>query len=213
MEQLPAAIENMDLGKEDNALDEKGFSANTQVHNYAKISMDTNTQALEPEKDKFPEGEKGKIEFAKEATEDMVTDDIVTDDYKEPSTSRQFDNNMDDGTPRCPAGCNCSWCNAKARIRGLPGKKLHFNISKANMSKVTRNGKTGSRFQCNEANGYLDAVHGTPTPLINLRVSIKGRGKGKSNYLASIRALPDTGASVDCVSAKFVKQHGLTVQI
>ena len=31
------------------------------------------------------------------------------------------------------------------------------------------------------------------------------------NYLATARTLPDTGASCDCVSEAFVKQHGLKV--
>ena len=31
------------------------------------------------------------------------------------------------------------------------------------------------------------------------------------NYLANIRALPDTGASIDCITEKFAKQHKLIV--
>ena len=59
-----------------------------------------------------------------------------------------------------------------------------------------------------EAN--LSEVNGYPTPMINLSVRVKG--KGRYNKLETVRALPDTGTSVDCVQEKFVKRHKLTIK-
>ena len=44
--------------------------------------------------------------------------------------------------------------------------------------------------------------------MVNLRVCIRGPGNQKE--LTSIRALPDTGASVDIVHEKFARRHNLT---
>ena len=49
-----------------------------------------------------------------------------------------------------------------------------------------------------------------PTPLVNLRVKIK---KNNFNKLATLCALPDTGASINCVEEKFVKKHNLEILI
>ena len=40
------------------------------------------------------------------------------------------------------------------------------------------------------------AMSGCPTQMVNLRVKIK---KDNDNELATIQALPNTGASIDCV--------------
>ena len=51
---------------------------------------------------------------------------------------------------------------------------------------------------------YAD-VPGSPTPLINLKV------KTNNKTLLTLRSLPDTGASIDCVDAKFVKKHNIEI--
>ena len=48
-----------------------------------------------------------------------------------------------------------------------------------------------------------------PTPMVNLKMKAK---KNQENYLATIRALPDTGASVDCIEENFAKKHNLEIQ-
>ena len=50
---------------------------------------------------------------------------------------------------------------------------------------------------------------GCPSPLINLRVCINKQGN--HSKLATIRALPDTGASIDIITEKFAKQHRLII--
>ena len=51
-------------------------------------------------------------------------------------------------------------------------------------------------------------MSGCPTPIVNLRVKIR---KNNFNELATLRALPDTGASIDCAEEKFVKKHNLEI--
>ena len=46
-------------------------------------------------------------------------------------------------------------------------------------------------------------VLGSPTPMINLKV------KTSSKTLSTLRALPNTGASIDCVNARFVTKHNM----
>ena len=46
-------------------------------------------------------------------------------------------------------------------------------------------------------------VPGSPTPMIKLRV------KTSNKTLSTLRSLPDTGASRDCVDANFVKKHNI----
>ena len=194
METLPSAVEKMELGRKESSREENekspaishdhnyGIDPGREeasrketmaqiAHNYHNYGTHSKPQAIEPEKEKPTLSIKEEIDLAIEATEDMKLN----------KASNQIPKKSDGGAHGCPEGCQCDYCQAKARIKALPRGKLQFNISKANMSNVTRNGKTGSRFQCNEANGYLDAVHGIPTPLINLRVSVKGGGKGTSN--------------------------------
>ena len=52
------------------------------------------------------------------------------------------------------------------------------------------------------------AMSGCPTPMVNLRVKIK---KDNDNELATLHALLDTGASIDCVEEKFVRKHKLEI--
>ena len=46
-------------------------------------------------------------------------------------------------------------------------------------------------------------------PMVNLKVKAK---KNQEEYLATLRALPDTGASVDCIEESFAKKHNLVIQ-
>ena len=50
---------------------------------------------------------------------------------------------------------------------------------------------------------------GSPTPLVNLRACITRPNNKKT--LTTIRALPDTGASIDIVSLKFARRNKLTI--
>ena len=47
------------------------------------------------------------------------------------------------------------------------------------------------------------------TPMVNIKIKAK---KNQEDYLATIRALPDTGASVDCIKESFAKKHNLVIQ-
>ena len=51
---------------------------------------------------------------------------------------------------------------------------------------------------------YAD-LPGSPTPLINLKV------KTNNKTLLILTSLPNTGASIDCVDAKFVKKHNIEI--
>ena len=90
----------------------------------------------------------------------------------------------------CGEGCGCPYCVIQAR-EGTLRKKLTFSAMYAGPA-------------CNSGE-----IVGCPTPLVNLRVCV--RKKGNHNRLVNIRALPDTGASVDCITEKFAKQNGLVV--
>merc|ERR1712105_564737 len=93
---------------------------------------------------------------------------------------------------------------------------VHFNISQAYLTRFgipgqgNKNGKI-SKFQANEASYYGSALHSSPTPLISLKIQVPGGVKGFKHSLATARALPDTGASCDCISEAFAVQHGLQI--
>ena len=53
------------------------------------------------------------------------------------------------------------------------------------------------------------AIAGAPTPMVNLKVKTK---KNQEENLVTLRALPDTGASVDCIKENFAKKHNLVIQ-
>ena len=44
--------------------------------------------------------------------------------------------------------------------------------------------------------------------MVNLKIKVK---KAKDNELATLRALKDTGASIDCVEERFVRKHNLEI--
>ena len=52
------------------------------------------------------------------------------------------------------------------------------------------------------------AISGCPTPMVNLKLKIK---KNNEDKLATLCALPDTGASVDCIEENFAKKHNLKI--
>ena len=64
--------------------------------------------------------------------------------------------------------------------------------------KISTNGKNRVSRPVANAN-----VPGCPTPIINLRV------KTSNKILSILRDLPNTGASIDCVDARFVKKHNI----
>ena len=45
--------------------------------------------------------------------------------------------------------------------------------------------------------------------MVNLKIKIK---KNQEEKLATLRALPNTGASVDCIEENFAKKHNLVIQ-
>ena len=82
---------------------------------------------------------------------------------------------------------------------------MHFMVNAANMVKQTRNTKCSmSRPAANSA-----AIQGCPTPMVNLKIKIK---KNQEEKLATLRALSDIGASVDCIDKNFAKKHNLEIQ-
>ena len=52
-------------------------------------------------------------------------------------------------------------------------------------------------------------ISAIPTPMVNLKMKAK---KNHDNYLATICALPDTGASIDCVEESYAKKHNLEIK-
>ena len=82
--------------------------------------------------------------------------------------------------------CTCPYCY----IRKSSKKKMSFSVNAANMVRQTTNAKCSmSRLAVNSA-----GVTGCPMPMVNLKVKAK---KNQEEYLATLRALPDTGTSVD----------------
>merc|ERR1712115_635944 len=52
-------------------------------------------------------------------------------------------------------------------------------------------------------------ISAIPTPMVNLMMKAN---KNRDNYLATIRALPDTGASIDCVEESYAIKHNLEIK-
>ena len=99
-----------------------------------------------------------------------------------------------------PAGCGCPYCIVRAR-NTVRKTKLTFEACSA----IRTSGKNGK----NSVSCHVAGSTGCPTPLVNLRVCITRPGNKK--VLTSIRALLDTGASVDIVTTKFARRHNLTI--
>ena len=82
---------------------------------------------------------------------------------------------------------------------------MYFSVNAANMVRQNRHKKCSmSRPAACSAE-----VTACPTPMVNLKLKAK---KNQEDYLATIRALPDTGASVDYIEESFAKKHNLVIQ-
>ena len=80
-----------------------------------------------------------------------------------------------------------------------------FSVNAANMARQSTNAKCSiSRPAANSA-----AIAGAPTPMVNLKLKTQ---KNQEESLVTLRALPDTGASVDCIEENFAKKHNLVIQ-
>ena len=84
-------------------------------------------------------------------------------------------------------------------------KKFSFSINAAQMVKTFRNTKCSSSRPA-ACSAEISAI---PTPMVNLKMKAK---KNHDNYLATIRALPDTRASIDCVEESYTKKHNLEIK-
>ena len=84
-------------------------------------------------------------------------------------------------------------------------KRMSFTVNAANMVRQTTNTKCSmSRPAANSA-----AIAGAPTLMVNLKLKTK---INQEESLVTLRALPDTGASVDCIEENFAKKHNLVIQ-
>ena len=98
--------------------------------------------------------------------------------------------------------CTCPYCY----VRKSSKNEMSFIVNAANMVRQTTNAKCSmSRPAANSA-----GVAGCPTPMVNIKIKAK---KNQEEYLATLRALPDTGASVDCIEENFAKKHNLVIQL
>ena len=97
--------------------------------------------------------------------------------------------------------CECPFCYVKNKKK----KKLSFSIAAAQMTRSVRNTKCSSSRPA-ACSAEISAI---PTPMVNLKMKAN---KNCDNYLATICALPDTGASIDCVEESYAKKHNLEIK-
>ncbi len=83
---------------------------------------------------------------------------------------------------------------------------MSFSVNAVNMVKQNTNAKCSMSRPAACSAG----VAACPTPMVNLKVKAK---KNQEEYLATLRALPDTGTSVDCIEESFAKKHNLVIQL
>ena len=69
---------------------------------------------------------------------------------------------------------------------------MFFSVNTANMIRQSNN----TKYSMSKPAANLANMSGCPTPMVNLRVKIT---KNDDSELATLCALPDTGASIDCV--------------
>ena len=98
--------------------------------------------------------------------------------------------------------CKCPYCYIR---KSSKKQKLSFSINAAQMVRTFRNTKCSSSRPA-ACSAEISAI---PTLMVNLRMKAK---KNQDNYLATIRALPDTGASIDCIKESFAKKHNLEIK-
>ena len=98
--------------------------------------------------------------------------------------------------------CDCPYCYVRNSTKK---QKLSFSINAAQMVKTSRNTKCSSSRPA-ACSAEISAI---PTPMVNLKMKAQRNGE---NYLATIRALPDTGASIDCVEESYARKHNLEIK-
>ena len=97
--------------------------------------------------------------------------------------------------------CTCPYCY----IRKSNKKKMSITVNAANLVRQTTNTKCSmSRPAANSV-----AIAGCPTPMVNLKIKTR---KNQEESLATLSALPDTGASVDCIEENFAKKCNLAIK-
>ena len=70
--------------------------------------------------------------------------------------------------------------------------------------------RLSNKTKCSMSKPKANSVNmsGCPTAMVNLRVKIQ---KNNDSEIATLCALPDTGASINSVDEKFVKKHKLEI--
>ena len=84
-------------------------------------------------------------------------------------------------------------------------EKMSFSVNAANMVRQNTNAKCSM----SKPAACSAEVAACPTPMVNLKVKAK---KNQEEYLATLRALPDTVTSVNCIEESFTKKHNLVIQ-
>merc|ERR1712240_378562 len=98
--------------------------------------------------------------------------------------------------------CDCLYCYVRNSSKK---QKFSFSIHAAQMVRTSRNTKCFSSRPA-ACSAEISAI---PTPLVNLKSKAK---KNNENYLATIRALSDTGASIDCMEESYARKHNLEIK-
>merc|ERR1712240_979305 len=98
--------------------------------------------------------------------------------------------------------CECPYCYVR---KSSKKQKMSFSINAASMITTSRNAKCSSSRPA-ACSADISAI---PTPMVNLKMKAHRHGE---NYLATIRALPDTGASIDCVEESYARRHNLEIK-
>merc|ERR1712240_125592 len=97
---------------------------------------------------------------------------------------------------------DCPYCYVRNSTKK---QKFSFAINAAQMVRTSRNTKCSS----SRPAACPAEISAIPTPIVNLKMKAK---KNNDNYLATIRALPDTGASINCVEESYAKKHNLEIK-
>merc|ERR1711873_208295 len=130
---------------------------------------------------------KNKLDIAKETKENPQTS---SSHYKYESQVIHEEN------------CDCPYCYVR---KSSKKQKMSFSINAASMITTSRNAKCSSSRPA-ACSADISAI---PTPMVNLKMKAHRHGE---NYLATIRALPDTGASIDCVEESYARRHNLEIK-
>merc|ERR1712240_754549 len=98
--------------------------------------------------------------------------------------------------------CDCPYCYVR---KSSKKQKMSFSINAASMMTTSRNTKCSSSRPA-ACSADISAI---PTPMVNLKLKAHRHGE---NYLATIGALPDTGASINCVEESYARRHNLEIK-